>query len=55
MITDESDPEELPGALWIDRHEEKDIFAKIHIKDGEYYLTVDTHQSGTSCTLKVHE
>ena len=35
--------------------QEKSLVGKIHRAEGdeEFYLTVDTHDSGTSCTLKV--
>ena len=42
--------------LLYDRNLDKGLIAKIHREedgDGEFYLTVDTHDSGTSCTLKV--
>ena len=47
--------EEEAGTLLYDRNLERGLVAKIHRaeEDEEFYLTVDTHNSGTSCTLKV--
>ena len=51
--------EESGGTLLLyDRNLERGLVAKIHRRaedggDEEFYLTVDTHHSGTSCTLKV--
>ena len=46
--------EEEAGTLLYDRNLERGLVAKIHRaeEDEEFYLTVDTHNSGTSCTLK---
>ena len=56
-VVGEGELREEPGTVFYDRHREKGLVAKIHLgedgDDGEFYLTVDTHDSGTSCTLKV--
>ena len=54
-VVEEGELREESGTLFYDRNLERGLVAKIHRveDDEEFYLTVDTHGSGTTCMLKV--
>jgi hypothetical protein len=55
VVIEKGEMEEKPDILFYDLNKELGLYAEISVDDddGEYYLTVDTDKTGTSCTLKL--